>query len=130
VNSLVDSANFCSLDFLLPICVYDADKIENDVEIRRGLEGEKYPALTGKELNLEGRYVITDRKGAFGSPITDSIRTAVSESTSSSFVCIFVPASFPDSILSEYMNKTANKVIEICSGKCTELEIIQGSRHS
>jgi len=126
VNTLVDTANYCSLDFLLPICVYDAAKIDKLVEIRKGKKHESYQALTGKELNLAGRYVIADEKGAFGSPITDSIRSAVSKSTSSAFICIFAPGSFPDSILSEYMNIASNKVTEICAGKCSEKLIIQG----
>jgi len=66
VNTLVDAANYCSLDFLLPICVYDADKIGDKVEIRRGLENESYQSLAGKILHLEGRYVIADTEGAFG----------------------------------------------------------------
>jgi len=126
VNNLVDAANLCSLQFLLPICAYDADKIEGGTQIRRGLENDNYLALTGKELNLEGRYVIADSRGPFGSPITDSVRTAVSQSTTSCVICIFAPNQLPDSIMTQYMTKAAEKIIELCRGKCTQRQIIQG----
>lgn len=126
VNTLVDAANYCSLDFLLPICVYDADKIEEDVEIRQGVDGEKYHALTGNELNLQGRYVIADRQGPFGSPITDSIRSAVSEMTSNAIVCIFASNQLPDETLKSYMDKTAANISEFCGGRCLERQILQG----
>ncbi|MFN3285411.1 MAG: B3/4 domain-containing protein, partial [bacterium] len=42
VNSLVDLCNLCSLDFLLPIGLYDLDRVRGEVEVRLGRPGEVY----------------------------------------------------------------------------------------
>jgi len=39
INSVVDTCNFCSLQFLLPIGLYDFDKIEGCVILRIGMDG-------------------------------------------------------------------------------------------
>src|SRR5207237_3024125 len=49
INSLVDTCNLCSLEFLLPIGLYDADRIQGTVTVRLGAQGEGYDSL-GKGL--------------------------------------------------------------------------------
>ena len=39
VNSMVDVCNWCSLEFQLPYGLYDADRIDGDVELRLGRAG-------------------------------------------------------------------------------------------
>src|SRR2546427_7481342 len=46
INSLVDTCNLCSLEFLLPIGLYDADRIEGPVTARLGRSEER---RVGKE---------------------------------------------------------------------------------
>jgi DNA/RNA-binding domain of Phe-tRNA-synthetase-like protein len=42
INSMVDVCNWCSLEFQLPYGLYDAARLEGDVELRRGRDGECY----------------------------------------------------------------------------------------
>ena len=99
INTLVDLGNWCSLDFLLPICVYDADKTEGDITARLGHESESYYGHNNREINLYNRYLIADKKGPFGSPITDSIRTAINEKTKNAILIIFAPENYEDNLL-------------------------------
>jgi DNA/RNA-binding domain of Phe-tRNA-synthetase-like protein len=116
VNSLVDAGNWCSLDFLLPICVYDSDKIQGRVSIRKGNPGEEYMALNNQIINLADRYVIADEKGAFGSPMTDSQRTAVDENTRAATLVIFAPGAYDKNLLINQAQLFAQRVQAACGG--------------
>jgi DNA/RNA-binding domain of Phe-tRNA-synthetase-like protein len=45
INSMVDICNWCSFEFQLPYGLYDAAKIQGDVTLRIGREGESYPGM-------------------------------------------------------------------------------------
>ncbi|MFC1887745.1 B3/4 domain-containing protein [Candidatus Cloacimonadota bacterium] len=126
INSLVDIGNWCSLDFLLPICVYDLDKILGSVTIRLGKDDESYLAHNDRIIRLLDRYVLADDSGPFGSPITDSVRTAVDESTINSLLVIFAPADIESSLLTELASKFSQRVGEYCGGKTDKIEILTG----
>ena len=124
INSLVDVGNWCSLDFLLPICVYDADKLVGDVTVRKGRGGETYLALNNREIHLTGRYVLADETGPFGSPLTDSQRTAVSLNTRNAVLVIFAPREFASRQLREQADIFSRRVIDFCGGKMINLQIL------
>jgi len=124
VNSLVDVGNWCSLDFLLPICVYDLDKIKGNVTIRLGKEGESYPGLNHNNINLAGRYCIADETGPFGSPIPDSERTAVDPVTKNAALVIFSPGEYDKNLLYEKTCLFAGRVQQICGGVIQMTDII------
>lgn len=123
INTLVDVSNWCSLDFLLPICVYDAEKINGDVTIRIGEAGDGYLALNNREINLENRYLLADDNGAFGSPMTDSQRTAISTKTKHAFLGIFAPLDYDQGRLNMQSNIYAERVIEFCGGEVVDIQI-------
>src|SRR3989454_3322550 len=91
IDSLVDTCNLCSLEFLLPIGLYDTDRIEGPVTARLGVEGEGYDSLG------EGFYSGTDRlplvyaRGPFGSPTNDYRRNAIHETPLRSGMIILGP---------------------------------------
>ena len=94
VNSAVDVGNLCSASFLLPIGLYDAAKIEGDVTLRVGGSGESYPGIRKDRVNVAGRPVLVDDAGPFGNPTSDSLRTSVTDDTTSLFMVIFAPADY------------------------------------
>lgn len=126
INSLVDIGNWCSLDFLLPICVYDLDKILGKVEIRLGRSDETYLAHNGRIINLSQRYVLADDSGPFGSPITDSVRTAVDLSTTNSLLVIFAPNDIDSELLQQQAAKFSQRVKQYCGGSTDKIEILTG----
>ena len=124
VNTLVDIGNWCSLDFLLPTCIYDAVKIQGNVTIRIGQAGESYLALNNREIDFENRFVLVDELGPFGSPMTDSQRTAVSVNTKNAVLGIWAPDSFDKDKLKEHAELFSERAIEYCSGSVIFINII------
>src|SRR3990172_9039197 len=68
INSLVDVINWCSLESQLPFGLYDLDKIEGDVTLRLGRDGEAYAGIRKDEVHVAGRLTLADAAGAFGNP--------------------------------------------------------------
>lgn len=122
VNTLVDTGNWCSLDFLLPVAIYDHNAINGDVTLRLGTKDDEYLALNHQLMNFHGRYVFVDESGAFGSPITDSQRTAVSCQTTAAILILFASRDFEAQTLYAKANLFADRVLEICGGKVLSIE--------
>jgi len=95
ILNAVDFCNLCSLRFLLPIGLYDANKIRGPVVLRQGESEESYPGIRKEAVHLRERLVLADDGGAFGNPTSDSLRTSVTQETARLFMVVFAPASFP-----------------------------------
>jgi DNA/RNA-binding domain of Phe-tRNA-synthetase-like protein len=95
INTLVDIVNWCSLETQLPFGLYDLDRIEGDVTLRIGLAGEEYEGIRKATVHVDGRLALTDARGAFGNPTSDSARTMVTTRTSRVLIVVFVPAGLP-----------------------------------
>jgi DNA/RNA-binding domain of Phe-tRNA-synthetase-like protein len=91
INSAVDVVNYCSLKTLLPMGLFDADRIQPPVEFRPGREGETYQGVGRDVLNLAGFPLLADAGGPFGSAVSDSVRTRVVKETTRLLWVIFVP---------------------------------------
>jgi DNA/RNA-binding domain of Phe-tRNA-synthetase-like protein len=124
VNTLVDVGNWCALDFLLPTSVYDADKIVGRVRVRKGKEDESYLGLNNRIVNLCNRYLISDELGAFGSPITDSQRTAVNLNTQSAVLLIYAPRHYDVNLLREQADLFSQRTLNICKGRLKDIWIL------
>lgn len=91
INSAVDVVNYFSLKTLLPMGLFDADRIQVPIEFRAGRAGETYQGVGRDVLNLEGFPLLADAGGPFGSAVSDSVRTRVQESTTRLLWVTFVP---------------------------------------
>jgi len=114
VNELVDAGNWCSLDFLLPIGIYDADKLQGAVRLVKGEAQDAYLALNKREMSFDGRYVLKDDVGPFGSPLTDSLRTCISTSTTRALLIIYAPEEFDVSLLEAHRETFEERVLSVC----------------
>jgi len=81
INSAVDLVNYFSLKTLWPMGLYDAEKLTPPITWRIGQEGESYEGIGRDRLNLAHFPLLVDREGPFGSPISDSMRTCVTEAS-------------------------------------------------
>ena len=88
INSAVDIVNWCSLEFQLPYGLYDASKIQGNVTMRLGREGEKYAGIRKDDVNVGGRITVADDLGPFGNPTSDSARTMVTPATTELLVVV------------------------------------------
>jgi len=125
INSLVDIGNWCSLEYLLPICVYDGSNVSGKLGARLGNVGEGYIAIDGKYLDLSGRYLVFDKEGAIGSPIKDSMRTRVTETTQEAVLLIYSPEEISDIQLEKYLATFVSRVLAECGGNLLNSEIIK-----
>jgi DNA/RNA-binding domain of Phe-tRNA-synthetase-like protein len=91
VNTLVDALNLCSLRAQLPFGLYDLDRVEGPVTLRRGLAGESYEGIRKAAVNVEGRPVLVDARGAFGNPTSDSARTMITTACRRALVILYAP---------------------------------------
>ncbi|MBP2242170.1 DNA/RNA-binding domain of Phe-tRNA-synthetase-like protein [Cytobacillus eiseniae] len=97
VNSAIDLNNFFSLQYAIPLGIYDADKLKGDLVIRLGEEGEEYFGLNGRMNSIHRLIVSSDEEGAFGSPFVDSKKTAVTEETKKALQIVYLrPSMNPD----------------------------------
>jgi DNA/RNA-binding domain of Phe-tRNA-synthetase-like protein len=91
VHPLVDVNNALSIDLLVPCCVLAAGSVVPPVELRVGRAGEVLDAMRGP-LDLEGKPLLADAHGPFGTPITDSHRVKVQPETTRALVVAYLPA--------------------------------------
>lgn len=111
ISGPVDLANALALRFLLPIGLYDADRLTGDVEARRGRSGETYAGIRKDDVHLEGRLVLADARGPFGNPTSDSLRAAVVPSTRRLLLVVFAPGSRSAERMAEHVRE-ARQAIE------------------
>src|SRR5882724_5714029 len=105
INSVVDLINYFSLKMLWPMGLYDADKLKPPVTWRIGRQGETYTGIGRDELNLAHFPLLVDQEGPFGSPISDSMRTRVTEDCKRILWITFAPpgAEIPQTEFAEAM---------------------------
>lgn len=80
-QSATDLNNFFSLQYEIPISIYDTTKFQGDITIHLGNEQTILKDSNGRSNRLPNMLTLTDEEGAFGSPYVDSARTAVTEET-------------------------------------------------
>jgi DNA/RNA-binding domain of Phe-tRNA-synthetase-like protein len=101
INSLVDICNWCSLELQLPYGLYDVDRIDGEVVLRLGEQGEEYPGIRKDVVHVGDRLTLADRLGPFGNPSSDSLRTMVTPETTRVMAVIFAPRALAcDAVLS------------------------------
>lgn len=89
-HSAVDLNNFFSLQYEIPVGIYDADKVNGNITLSLGSKDTGYDGLNGRFNSLSNILVLSDETGPFGSPYVDSARTAVTEETTDAFQVFFL----------------------------------------
>lgn len=104
ISSAVDLCTLLSLEFLLPLGLYDADSVRGNVTLRRGGPGESYAGIRKDAVHVEGRLVLEDEEGPFGNPTSDSLRTSVHAGTRSLWLVVFAPPSLSRETLAAHVD--------------------------
>jgi DNA/RNA-binding domain of Phe-tRNA-synthetase-like protein len=120
INSMVDVCNWCSLEFQLPYGLYDLAHVEGDVvEMRLGSDGESYPGIRKDDVHVGGRICLSDARGAFGNPTSDSARTMVTTSTTTGLIVVFAPRSVDERRLAGVLDATSARMREFTGARET-----------
>lgn len=88
INDIVDLGNVLSALTYRSVCVVDLDKIDGDIYITRGKETDVYEGINRGIINITNMPVYRDNIGNFGTPTSDTIRTAVSSTTKNILIMI------------------------------------------
>jgi len=125
INTLVDAMNLCSLRSQLPFGLYDLGRIEPPVVLRKGTTGESYEGIRKATVNVDGRPVLADARGAFGNPTSDSARTMVTLQTRSALVTVYAPASFIEARLADVLEDTEKTLVRYCGGTARDRRVLR-----
>ncbi|THE10727.1 hypothetical protein E1I69_17745 [Bacillus timonensis] len=93
IHSAADLNNFFSIQYEIPIGIYDADTINGDIEIRVGQQEDEYMGINGRVIAMKDKILSSDDTGAFGSPYVDSERTAVTVETKKAIQIVYLKPS-------------------------------------
>ncbi|OCA84505.1 hypothetical protein A8F94_17585 [Bacillus sp. FJAT-27225] len=117
IQSAIDLNNFFSLQYQVPIGIYDADKLEGDITVRLGQSGEEYTGLNGRSNSLEKLIVASDTTGPFGSPFVDSDRAPVSVATKNALQIIYIRPTTPCESAEKLTQSLMNMFVQIHGGE-------------
>jgi DNA/RNA-binding domain of Phe-tRNA-synthetase-like protein len=116
VNTLVDALNLCSLREQLPFGLYDHERVEPPVLLRKGDAGESYEGIRKGPVHVEGRPVLVDARGPFGNPTSDSARTMITLETRRALVVAYAPARRTPEAMAAVLDRTATTLMHHCGG--------------
>lgn len=123
VHSAVDLNNFFSLQYEIPIGIYDEEKLEGNIELLLGDENTGYEGLNGRYNSLKNILYSKDDNGAFGSPFVDSVRTAVTEQTRNAIQIFYLRPSLDETECLQLLN-TAGKMFTQVNGGDFEITLL------
>jgi DNA/RNA-binding domain of Phe-tRNA-synthetase-like protein len=123
VSNLVDVSNLGSIETGWPYGCYDRSRLTAPVVFRCGAPSESYQGIGKRTWHLEGRPVLADTQGPFGSPISDSTRSMIGESVRDVLVVIYAPSSASDASLEEAMASLAHRLSQFAAARTTRAAI-------
>ncbi|MGK7379582.1 B3/B4 domain-containing protein [Planococcus sp. 1R117A] len=123
IHSAVDMNSFLSLQYEIPLGLYDADNIEGNVEIALGTSSDQFEGLNNRVNTLTNILVSKDKQGAFGSPYVDSKRTAVTEATRNALHIFYLRPSMEKDVALQLLTAASNMFIGINGGEA-EIQVV------
>ncbi|HJV31595.1 MAG TPA: phenylalanine--tRNA ligase beta subunit-related protein [Bacillales bacterium] len=119
VQSAIDVNNLFSLQYEVPIGIYDLEKLSESITIRIGKENEEYIGLNGRSNSLQQLILSADSQGPFGSPFVDSERSPVTEKTKNALQIIYLRPSTSLDSATKLTESLMNMFIQIHGGEAS-----------
>ncbi|HJY85429.1 MAG TPA: phenylalanine--tRNA ligase beta subunit-related protein [Candidatus Acidoferrales bacterium] len=127
VSNVVDINNLGSIETGWPYGSYDRARLEPPVTFRLGRRGETYEGIGKHTWHLEDRPVLADLLGPFGSPISDSVRTMITEVTSAVLMVIYAPAGSTARAIRQGLEQCALRLERFAGARIETTEVLNGS---
>lgn len=121
VNSAVDVNNLCSLEWLLPMCIYDLRNVNGQPRVRIGQPGEEYPGIGRQMFQAEHKVIIADESGIMGSTVSDSERTKVTTATTDILLAIYAPSVLDPRQIERYAALAGQRMVEFNGGQTSDI---------
>lgn len=125
IHPIVDVCNLASVEYQLPIGLYDRKEIRGPVFARLGRKGEGYDGIRKAHVNLSQRPLLADDDGAFGAPTSDSARTQVTEGTNALLVIVYRPLDRPGDDLSSMLARVADLLARYCGATVRTVQTLR-----
>jgi DNA/RNA-binding domain of Phe-tRNA-synthetase-like protein len=119
VSNVVDIGNLGSIETGWPYGCYDRSRIRPPIAFRHGAAGERYEGIGKQMWHLEGRPLLGDSEGPFGSPISDSTRSMITESATEILIVMYVPARASDASLEAAMTRLSERLTQFAGASAT-----------
>ena len=121
--NVVDIGNVGSIETGWPYGCYDRSRLRPPVTFREGAAGETYEGIGKRTWHLAGRPVLADVDGPFGSPISDSTRSMITESAQSVLVVIYAPSSASNSAVESALASLCERLSRFTGATATRSAI-------
>jgi DNA/RNA-binding domain of Phe-tRNA-synthetase-like protein len=121
INTAVDVNNLCSLEFLLPMCIYDLRHVKGQIRARVGEPGEAYPGIGRQVFQAEQKVIIADDAGIMGSTVSDSEHTKVTTETTDIFLAIYAPTGSDPRTIQQYAALAGQRMVEFNGGQASDV---------
>lgn len=121
INTAVDVNNLCSLEFLLPMCIYDLHNVAGQIVVRVGEAGEEYPGIGRQVFQIAHKIIIADEHGIMGSTVSDSERTKVTTATTDILLAIYAPVGKDSHLIQQYAALAGKRMVEFNGGQVSDV---------
>jgi DNA/RNA-binding domain of Phe-tRNA-synthetase-like protein len=117
VSNVVDIGNLGSIETGWPFGCYDRNRVHPPIVFRHGALGESYEGVGRRTWHLAGRPILSDTEGPFGSPISDSTRSMITESTRNILIVIYAPAGAADKSIDIAMAQLSERLSQFTGAR-------------
>jgi len=124
VSNVVDIINLGSIETGWPYGTYDTAHVVPPVAFRMGAAGETYEGIGRHVWHLEGRPVLADSRGPFGSPVSDSTRTMITEATRSVLTTIFAPAGSSSAAIQHALDRVGERLARFAGARVVSTSVL------
>lgn len=122
VNTAVDVNNLCSLEFGLPMCVYDLQHVRGAVTVRIAPPDTTYPGIGRQIFQVGNKVIIADDEGVMGTTVSDAERTCVTTETTQIFIVIYAPLGSDRATIQRYALIAAQRMMEFNGGLVSDID--------
>ncbi|HYL46454.1 MAG TPA: phenylalanine--tRNA ligase beta subunit-related protein [Candidatus Limnocylindrales bacterium] len=123
VSNVVDIGNLGSLETGWPYGCYDRARLRPPIAFRHGAPGERYEGIGKQTWHLEGRPALADSDGPFGSPISDSTRSMITQAAREILIILYTPVAAPDASLEKAMARLSERLTQFAGAGATRAAI-------
>jgi len=123
VLNVVDIGNIGSIETGWPYGCYDRSRLRPPIVFREGATSETYEGIGKRTWHLAGRPVLADADGPFGSPISDSTRSMITESARFVLAIIYAPSSAANSTVEAALSRLCERLSQFAGASDTRSAI-------
>lgn len=123
-DRLSAALDLCALRLRVPMAAYDAQGLTPRILARPGARDESYAGIGRRRVAVDGRPVLCDGEGPFGSPVGDSYRTRIGEGTRRALIVLYLPASADPGAVESLLEGVAKTISEHCGGRAVGQAVV------